>query len=66
MCEAIHFVSFLTVAVRLEHCFQSLVIRALVLRQLERLLDAILVTLPEHTEDLLLRAAVPTAIRVRK
>ena len=50
MCETIHLVGFLTMAVSLEHSLQPFIFCALAFREFEGLLDTIFVKPPEHPE----------------
>ena len=64
MGEAIHLPSICPFPICSEHSFQPVILGALALRELESPLDTVLVSLPEHLEDPLLRLAEALAVRV--
>ena len=64
MGEAIHLPSFCPFPICFEHGFQPIVLSALALRKFESPLDTVLVLLPEHLEDPLLRLAEALSVRV--
>ena len=66
MDKAIHFLGLAALPIGLEDGLHPAICRALALGELERLLNAVFITLPEHLEDTLLPRRENLSVRIRK